>query len=104
LLSTVQDHFGDPVAEWWFRFYETTIRSAPGVDADLEGEDPQTPTEYYRELVALLDSFLATSSLGQFGSRLQLVLSFARLAARLGEDSKSFVVLFLFFRSRCKGI
>jgi midasin len=107
LLSTVQDHFGDPVAEWWFRFYETTIRSAPGVDADSEGEDginPQTLTEYYRELVALLDSFLATSSLGQFGSRLQLVLSFARLAARLGEDSKSFEVLFLFFRSRRKGI
>lgn len=102
LLSTVQDHFGDPVAEWWFRFYETTIRSAPGVDGDSDDIAPaQTPVEYYRDLVALLDSFLATSSLGQFDSRLQLVLSFARLAAKLGEDDPSFEVrpflsLFLF--------
>lgn len=86
LLSTVQDRFGDPVATWWFRFYETTIRGAPGVDSDSEEAPLQTPAEYYRDLVSLLDSFLATSSLGQFGARLQLVLSFARLAARLGEE------------------
>lgn len=92
LLSTVQDHFGDPVSEWWFRFYETTIRGAPGVDAAGDEAPIQSPTEYYRDLVALLDSFLATSSLGQFETRLQLVLSFSRLAAKLGEDSTAFEV------------
>lgn len=92
LLSTVQAHFGDPVAEWWFRFYETTIRGAPGVDSDSDEAPTQTPEGYYRDLVSLLDSFLSGSSLGQYGARLQLVLSFANLAATLGEESDKFEV------------
>jgi midasin len=92
LLSTVQDRFGDPVAEWWFRFYETTIRGAPGVDVDPNEAPTQMPAEYYRDLVALLDSFLASSSLGQYRTRLQLVLSFANFAAKLGEKSADFEV------------
>ena len=96
LLSTVNDHFGDPVASWWFRFYETTIRGAPGVDADSEAPSTQTPAEYYRDLVSLLDGFLAESSLGQYAARLQLVLSFARFAVKLGEESPGFEV------SRCR--
>lgn len=100
LLSTVQDHFGDPVTEWWFRFYETTIRGAPGVDSDSEVTPTQTPEEYYRDLVSLMDSFLNTSSLGQYSARLELVLSFANLAATLGEESSQFEVsLFFFFPS-----
>lgn len=87
LLSTVAARFDDPVSEWWFRFYETTIRGAPGVDSDADEVPTQTPAEYYRDLVALLDSFLARSSLGQYRARLQLVLSFANLAAKLGEKT-----------------
>lgn len=92
LLSTVQAHFGDPVSEWWFRFYETTIRGAPGVDSDAEVAPTQTPEEYYRDLVVLMDSFLGSSSLGQYSTRLELVLSFANLAETLGEDSPHFDV------------
>lgn len=112
LLSTVQDHFGDPVASWWFRFYETTIRGAPGVDSDADAAPSQTPAEYYCELVSILDSFLATSSLGQYSTRLELVLSFARLAAKLGEEGPTFEVsillvhrislILLFYCSQCK--
>lgn len=95
LLTAVQERFGDPVAEWWFRFYETTIRGAPGVDVDPENPPTQTPAEYYRDLVALLDSFMASSSLGQYRARLQLVLSFAHMAAKLGEKSPDFEVRLL---------
>ncbi|KAK4705526.1 midasin, partial [Phenoliferia sp. Uapishka_3] len=87
LLSTVQARFGDPVAEWWFRFYETTIRGAPGVDVDASEEATQTPAEYYRALVTLLNSFLSESSLGQYQARLDLVLSFANLASKLATDT-----------------
>ena len=93
LLSTVVTKFDQSVAEWWFRFYEVTIRGAPGVDvsedeAEAEMDEPvQSPGEYYRELVALLDNFMAKSSLGQYGARLELVLSFANLAAKLGQPS-----------------
>ncbi|KAI5480555.1 hypothetical protein MNV49_000251, partial [Pseudohyphozyma bogoriensis] len=89
LLSTVESRFGDPVAEWWFRFYEVTIRGAPGVDEDPEGElKQQTPAEYYRDLVSLLDTFFTSCSVGQYQARLRLVLSFANFAAKLGEDDQ----------------
>lgn len=84
LLSTVQSHFGDPVAEWWFRFYEVVIRGAPGMESDEDDDAPKKPDDYYRDLVSLLDSFLSTSSAGQFTARLQLVFSFGQYAAELG--------------------
>lgn len=87
LLSTVAARFGDPVAEWWFRFYETMIRGAPGVDVEANEEATQAPAEYYRDLVSLLDSFFSTSSIGQYRARLDLVLSFANLARKLAEGS-----------------
>lgn len=92
LLSTVAAHFDDPASEWWFRFYETTIRGAPGVDSDVDDVPTQTPEEYYRDLVKLLDEFLSTSSIGQYRARLELVLSFANLAAKLGEKSSEIEV------------
>ncbi|BGP16616.1 hypothetical protein JCM10213_000468 [Rhodosporidiobolus nylandii] len=83
LLSAVQDKFGESVADWWFRFYETAIRGAPGVDRDAVDEQ-KDPEEFYRDLVALLDSFLTSSSVGQYAARLDLVLSFANFASKLG--------------------
>ncbi|GAA5967871.1 hypothetical protein JCM11641_005792 [Rhodosporidiobolus odoratus] len=83
LLTTVQDKFGDSVADWWFRFYETAIRGAPGVDkeAETDGKDPE---DFYRDLITLLDSFFTSCSIGQYAARLDLVLSFANYAAKLG--------------------
>ncbi|GAA6044164.1 hypothetical protein JCM8097_003730 [Rhodosporidiobolus ruineniae] len=83
LLTTVQDKFGESVADWWFRFYETAIRGAPGVDRDAEMED-QDVEAYYRDLVSLLDSFFSSCSIGQYGARLDLVLAFAKYASTLG--------------------
>ncbi|BGP25033.1 midasin [Rhodotorula toruloides] len=86
LLSTVAIKFNESVAEWWFRFYEIAIRSAPGVDnsADQTAEASQA---YYRELVQLLDSFFNSCSIGQYGARLELLLGFANYAAALASRS-----------------
>lgn len=97
LLHTVEDKFEEPVAHWWFRFYETTIRSAPGLEEE-EGGEGEAATEhkvdsdssaYWAELVKLLDSFFQTCSIGQFSARLDLVLSFGRFALDLSVAGKS---------------
>lgn len=85
LLSTVQDTFGETVANWWFRFYETAIRSAPGVDREAPVDPEADPDDYFRDLVKLLDSFFQSCSIGQFGARLDLVLAFANYAEQLGS-------------------
>ncbi|BGP02385.1 AAA ATPase midasin [Rhodotorula toruloides] len=86
LLSTVEAKFSESVAEWWFRFYETAIRSAPGVDDSAEQTD-EASQAYYRELVQLLDSFFNSCSIGQYGARLELLLGFANYAASLASRS-----------------
>ncbi|GAA6035232.1 hypothetical protein NBRC10512_006266 [Rhodotorula toruloides] len=86
LLSTVEAKFSESVAEWWFRFYETAIRGAPGVDDSGEQTD-EASQAYYRELVQLLDSFFNSCSVGQYGARLELLLGFANYAASLASRS-----------------
>ncbi|GAA5875503.1 hypothetical protein JCM3774_003651 [Rhodotorula dairenensis] len=88
LLSTVETRFGASAHEWWFRLYDTTIRSAPGLDSEVETSADGAET-YYRDLVSLVNTFLSSSSLGQFGPRLELVLSFARFSQRLGASSRA---------------
>ncbi|GJN90851.1 hypothetical protein Rhopal_003865-T1 [Rhodotorula paludigena] len=83
LLSTVQDKFGESVSDWWFRLYETAIRGAPGVDR--EASAPLDADEFYRDLVKILDSFMTTTSIGQFSARLDLVLSFGNYASQLSS-------------------
>ncbi|GAA5872063.1 hypothetical protein JCM8547_003087 [Rhodosporidiobolus lusitaniae] len=84
LLSTVETKFEQSVADWWFRFYETAIRGAPGVDRETETTDEEAET-FYRDLVALLDSFFKSCSIGQYAARLDLVLSFANYASKLSS-------------------
>lgn len=86
LLSTVEARFSESVTEWWFRFYETAIRSAPGV-ADSTEQTDEASQAYYRELVQLLDSFFNSCSIGQYGARLELLLGFANYAASLANRS-----------------
>ncbi|GAA5965287.1 hypothetical protein JCM21900_005694 [Sporobolomyces salmonicolor] len=89
LLTTVEEKFDEPVADWWFRFFETTIRGAPGVDSDPDQDAESAEaaaSSYWRDLVALLDSFFNSSSVGQYSARLNLVLSFALYASKLGKE------------------
>ena len=107
LLHTVEDKFEEPVAHWWFRFYETMIRSAPGLEEAPEGEEKvETDASYWSELVKLLDSFFRTCSVGQFVARLNLVLSFGQYAHELANAGNSTEVSnfslqfrFLFFKT-----
>ncbi|KAM0791302.1 hypothetical protein ACM66B_005774 [Microbotryomycetes sp. NB124-2] len=80
LLDSVQHRFADSISEWWFRFYETMIQGA------LESRDEDGRQQYLRELVTLLDSFLSSTSVGQFAARLELAASFANFATILGQE------------------
>lgn len=84
LLTAVQDKFSESVADWWFRFYETAIRSAPGVDREAVPPTEEETETFYRDIVSLLDSFFKSCSIGQYAARLDLVLSFANYASKLG--------------------
>jgi midasin len=104
LLHTVEDKFEEPVAHWWFRFYETTIRSAPGLEEAVEGAEEKVvdgEIAYWSELVKLLDSFFQTCSIGQFAARLNLVLSFGRYALDLSIAGVSSEVSFRTLFSPC---
>ncbi|KAK4054525.1 AAA ATPase midasin [Microbotryomycetes sp. JL201] len=80
LLDGVQQRFADTISEWWFRFYETVIQGA------LETRDDEERQQFLRELVTVLDSFLSSSSVGQFSARLELAASFANFASVLGQE------------------
>ncbi|GAA5913492.1 hypothetical protein JCM5296_001743 [Sporobolomyces johnsonii] len=83
LLTTVEDKFDEQVADWWFRFFETTIRGAPGVDSDPDqdaGSAEAAASSYWRDLVALLE--LGGPVLGSP----QPGLSCALYASKLGKE------------------
>lgn len=91
LLSTVETRFGASAHEWWFRIYDAAIRSAPGLDSEAE-TSAEGAEAFYRDLVSLVNTFLSSSSLGQFQPRLELVLSFAKFARRLGSSPRALEV------------
>ncbi|POY75159.1 hypothetical protein BMF94_1791 [Rhodotorula taiwanensis] len=86
LLSTVEARFGESAYDWWFRLYDAAIRSAPGLDQEAADTNEEDAASFYRQLVGLVNSFLSSSSIGQFRPRLDLVLSFAKFAASLSTS------------------
>lgn len=88
LLSTVETRFGASAHEWWFRIYDAAIRSAPGLNSEAK-TSAEGAEAFYRDLVSLVNTFLSSSSLGQFQPRLELVLSFAKFARRLGASPRA---------------
>jgi midasin len=70
-------------SEWWFRIYEATVYGTRA--AALEG----TLDRHLSSLLPLLESFLMSSSIGEYSPRLQLLRSFGRytsVLARSGQD------------------
>lgn len=70
-------------SEWWFRIYEATVYGTRA--AVLEG----TLDHHLSSLLPLLESFLMSSSVGEYSPRLQLLLSFGKYTsalARSGQD------------------
>jgi midasin len=70
-------------SEWWFRIYEATVYGTRA--AVLEG----TIDHHLSSLLPLLESFLISSSVGEYSPRLQLLRSFGKYTsglARSGQD------------------
>lgn len=77
LLKTQEEKIADEVAEWWFRFYETFIRSAQAMGHSTAQEEVDA---YLKAAIELLQTFFESSPIGQFAERLHLLASFANLS------------------------
>ena len=69
-------------SEWWFRIYEATIYGTRA--AVLEG----TLEHHLSSLLPLLESFLMSSSVGEYSPRLQLLQSFGRYTSALARNGQ----------------
>ena len=86
LLNHEQRACMEGTSEWWFRIYESTVHGTRA--AVLEG----TLDHHLSNLLPLLESFLVTSSVGEYSARLQLLQSFGRytsVLSRSGQDCHS---------------
>ncbi|KIY74066.1 P-loop containing nucleoside triphosphate hydrolase protein [Cylindrobasidium torrendii FP15055 ss-10] len=73
LLESENAKFQNGIQEWWFRLYDALFRGA--VAAYEEGEESGLTT-YLGTLLPMLDQFVRSSPVGQFGSRLNLIATF----------------------------
>ncbi|KAI0373653.1 midasin [Pilatotrama ljubarskyi] len=85
LLRTQAQEFADGAAEYWFRLYEATVRGvSSAVQEEQHGEDGAL-SKYLDGLVPLLDTFMSSTPLGQYGERLQYLQAFESYCAHLGS-------------------
>ncbi|KAI0769070.1 midasin [Trametes elegans] len=76
LLRTQAQEFADGAAEWWFRLYEATVRGVASAVLEEERGDSRALAKYLDGLVPLLDSFMASTPLGQYTERLRYLRAF----------------------------
>src|SRR5258706_6090800 len=69
-------------SEWWFRIYEATVYGTRA--AVLEG----TLDHHLSGLLPLLESFLMSSSVGEYSTRLQLLRSFGKYTSALAKSGQ----------------
>ncbi|KAL9936347.1 hypothetical protein V8E36_004415 [Tilletia maclaganii] len=87
LLTYAEQQQADLVSDWWFSFYETAALGT--YDAAQKGTDALEA--HIRDVVKLVDSFMRSSTLGQFSRRLELLGSFARFFNLRSEGVHSHV-------------
>lgn len=87
LLDKEEQQYGDRMADWWFRFYETFIRSAITLEQDALSRE--TLASFLNNTVQVLETFFVSSPIGHFSRRLALVRSFANLANHLSKEGYS---------------
>lgn len=73
ILETQTHAFLSGMSEWWFKLYEVVIRGAMKTNEDDDAA--MGATEYFDNLVPMLDDFMLSSPLGQYSARLQLLHS-----------------------------
>ena len=69
-------------SEWWFRIYEATVYGTRA--AVLEG----TLDHHLSNMLPLLESFLMSSSAGEYSPRLQLLRSFGKYTSALARSGQ----------------
>jgi midasin len=78
LLDSQAKTFTGELSEWWFRLYDAVIRGSLSAVEEAASGGSQNLDQYLANLIPLLDDFVASSPLGQFESRMQLIQSFER--------------------------
>jgi midasin len=84
LLDREEQQYAQRMADWWFRFYETLIRSAITLESDAS--TTQSTSTFLNNIVGVLQTFFDSSPVGHFSRRLDLVRSFARLASEMSNE------------------
>ncbi|KAG6906152.1 hypothetical protein DXG01_015659, partial [Tephrocybe rancida] len=84
LLESQSKAFAEGVNEWWFRLYDATIRGP--IDSCDREDGSDRVGQYLETLIPLLDDFIRTSPLGEFGARMRLLQSFEIFIRRLSLD------------------
>ena len=84
LLDRQAVDFASSTSEWWFKLYDATIRGVMSL-AEAEAEDPSGMTNFFNDLVPLLDEFITSSAVGQFSARLSLLRSMELYADKLAD-------------------
>src|SRR5579859_1342171 len=79
ILAAEEERYQQQVSTWWFDLYENVVYN-------LRITDDVDISDHILKVVASLDTFVTSSTLGDFEKRLQLLRSFARHAQ--SESSK----------------
>lgn len=88
LLDMEDKHCIDESDSWWFIAYQVIIAVPMSmIDSHVRLE------EYAQQLLELLGSFLATTSLGQYTPRLEIIKSFESHIALLSEEHECFGIV-----------
>ncbi|KAM5539433.1 hypothetical protein V8D89_006885 [Ganoderma adspersum] len=85
LLRTQAQEFADGASEWWFRLYEATVRGVEAAAQEEREGDVGALARYLEGLVPLLDSYMTSSPLGQYTTRLNLLHAFESYCLRLSR-------------------
>jgi midasin len=82
LLEGQLKFFEDQTSEWWPRLYDACVR---GPLSAFDQGDEAALDKYLESLLPLLDDLLATSPMGQYARRLELIESFERFLSALSD-------------------
>ncbi|KAH8108662.1 hypothetical protein DFH11DRAFT_1516507, partial [Phellopilus nigrolimitatus] len=92
ILESEAKSFLDSLADWWFRLYDASVRGVLAASQEMSSSPINVLDNYFDSLTPLLEDFLRSAPLGQYGERLRLLQSFSSLTFRLATvehgDSK----------------
>ncbi|KAI0667730.1 midasin [Trametes maxima] len=76
LLRTQAQEFAEGASDYWFQLYEATVRGVASAVQEEELGEEGALANYLEGLVPLLDTFMGSTPLGQYASRLGYLQAF----------------------------